>query len=236
MDATQIKRNWDFGLTIATVVLLGGLGLQSFLGTIYSWWAQRTIPGWEQTSYPGYVETMNAIAAPMIVALVVVMGLCVPKRLFSRRLLVAVSGGMIALGLGIFALTGELAEGLAAYLALAALIQVAVIALTIAGARGPSYLTEGRLTKTGSGLLHLGFILFAIVVVALQNSSFMLPVFWAAAILSVLGTVLSFYSNSFAVKRRVAVAGGGEIGVDSGGSPMAEDTRPHAKPDDAPSD
>ena len=54
---------------------------------------------------------------------------------------------------------------------MAALIQVAVVVLTAAGAKGPSYLTEGRLTKLGSGLLHLGFIAFAIVVAALQPSS-----------------------------------------------------------------
>ena len=41
---------------------------------------------------------MNEIAAPMIVALVVVMGLCVPKRLFSRRVLLWVSVAMVAAG------------------------------------------------------------------------------------------------------------------------------------------
>ena len=60
--------------------------------------------------------------------------------------------------------------------------------LTAAGARGPSYLTEGRLTKLGSGLLHLGFIVFAIVVAALQGSTFMLSVFWVATALTIGGT------------------------------------------------
>ena len=60
--------------------------------------------------------------------------------------------------------TGKLETGLAIYLALAGRIQLAIVALTVAGVRGPSYLTEGRLTKTGSGLLHLGFIMFGIVV------------------------------------------------------------------------
>ena len=97
--------------------------------------------------------------------------------------------------------TGELETGLAVYLALAAIIQVAVVALTVAGVRGPSYLTEGRLTKTGSGLLHLGFILFGIVVVALQKSTWMLPVFSAAALLSIVGTALSFYASRLAWHR-----------------------------------
>jgi hypothetical protein len=203
--AEVLRRNWDFLLTVITVVLLGALGVQSFLGTLYTWWAQRTNPVWEQTSYVSFVDTMNAIAAPMVVLLVVVMGLCVPKRLFSRTALVVASTGMVAIGVGAWLYTGDLAEGLAVYLALAALIQVAVVALTVAGARAPSYVTEGRLTKTGSGLLHLGFIGFAFVVVALQRSPFMMPVFWAVAICTILGTVLSFYAGTFSVKRRVAV-------------------------------
>ena len=200
---TVLRRNWDFSLTVLTVVLLGGLGLQSFLGTLYTWWATQANPAWEQTGYVAFVDIMNAIAAPQVVLLVVVMGLCVPKRLFSRRALVGVSAGMVAVGGVAWLATGEMSEGLAVYLVLAGLIQVAVVVLTIAGTHAPSYITEGRLTKTGSGLLHLGFIVFAFVVVALQRSTFMLPVFWVAAILTIVGTALSFYAGVFSVKRRV---------------------------------
>lgn len=195
------QRTWDFGLTVATVVLLGGLGLQSFLGTIYVWWAQRTIPGWEERFYDGYVAMMNAIAAPQLIALVVVMGLCVPKRLFERRALLWVSAAMVAAGVVAWAVTGSIATGLTIYLVLAGLIQLAVVVLTAAGAKGPSYLTEGRLTKLGSGLLHLGFIVFGVVVAALQRSSFMLPVFWASTVLMVGGTALSFYADRLAWRR-----------------------------------
>ena len=196
------QRTWDFSLTAITVVVLGLLGVQSFVGTGYVWWAERSIPEWEAgPGYAGYVTMMNTIAAPLIVMLVVAMGLCVPKRLFARRSLIAVSAAMVAAGAIAGITTRSLANGLAVYLALAALIQVAVVALTIAGVRGPSYLTEGRLTKTGSGLLHLGFILFGLVVVALQKSTWMLPVFSASALLSITGTALSFYANRVAWHR-----------------------------------
>jgi hypothetical protein len=196
------QRTWDFALTIATVLLLGGLGIQSFAGTLYTWWAIRSVPGWQQGGgYVAYVDTMNAIAAPLIVGLVVVMGLCVPKRLFSRRGLVWVSLGMVAAGVATGATTKSLVDGLTVYLLLAAAIQLAVVVLTVAGVRGPSYLTEGRLTKTGSGLLHLGFVLFAIVVVALQKSAMMGPVFWTSTVLVVGGTALSFYANALSQRR-----------------------------------
>ncbi len=196
------QRVWDFWLTVITVAVLAALGVQSFIGTGYVWWAERSIPGWEQgPGYSAYVGMMNAIAAPLVLVLVLVMGLCVPKRLFSRRVLLAVSAAMVAVGIAAWAVTGSLSTGLAIYLALAAVIQVAVVALTIAGVRGPSYLTEGRLTKTGSGLLHLGFILFGIVVVALQASQWTMPVFTAASLLSLVGTAMAFYAKRLAWHR-----------------------------------
>jgi len=196
------QRSWDFGLTVATMLLLATLGIQSFVGTLYVWAAIRTIPGWEQSlGYTGYVGVMNAIAAPQIVALVVVMGLCVPKRLFARRQLLAVSLAMVVAGVVAAVVMRSLTDGLVVYLLLAAAIQLAVVVMTVAGVRGPSYLTEGRLTKTGSGLLHLGFIIFAIVVVALQKSALMLPVFTVSAVLVAAGTALSFYAWRFAWHR-----------------------------------
>ena len=167
------------------------------------WWAQRTDPTWEQLSSAAYIDTMNTIAAPQLMALVVVMGLCVPKRLLSRRALLVVSLLMVVAGMVAGIVTGSLATGVAVYLALAALIQVAVVALTAAGAKGPSYLTEGRLTKLGSGLLHLGFIVFGIVVAVLQRSPFMEPVFWTSTVLMTVGTAMSFYADRLAVRHVV---------------------------------
>jgi hypothetical protein len=196
------QRSWDFALTIITVLMLAALGVQSFVGTLYTWWSIRSIPAWEQSAgYTDYVNVMNAIAAPLIVALVVAMGLCVPKRLFARRVLLWVSLAMVAVGVVTGLVSGSLASGLTVYLLLSAAIQLAVVVMTIAGVRGPSYLTEGRLTKTGSGLLHLGFIVFTIVVVALQTSPAMTPVFYVSAALVTVGTVLSFYANSMAWHR-----------------------------------
>lgn len=205
MNEPVRHKNWDYALTVITVALLGSLGVQSFIGTLYVWWATDAVPGFELIGYSRFVWWMNAIAAPQVVALVVVMGLCVPKRLFDRTVLVAVSGAMLLAGLGTWAFTRNLATGLAVYLALAALIQAAVVVLTVAGARGPSYLTEGRLVKTGSGLLHQGFIGFAFVVVALQRSAFMLPAFWIATALTLVGTLLAFYADRFAFRKRVRV-------------------------------
>lgn len=198
-DSTSRERpqtGWDYLLAMLTVVLLGALGAQSLFGTVYAWLMYRSEPAWEQTGYAPFVRTMNLIAAPMVVALIVVMGLCVPKRLFSRSRLLAVSAGMVFVGVAWWAVTGDAQAALAVYLVLAALIQLAVVALTLGGARGLVYLSESRVAKAGSGLLHLGFILFALVVVALQESRAMLPVFAMSAVLLTGGSALAFYARS----------------------------------------
>lgn len=194
-ETRRPRPTWDFVLVLLTVGTLGALGAQSLLGTLYSWWAYRSQPGWEQAGYADFVQVMNVIAAPLVVALVVVMGLCVPKRLFSRRALVVASALMALGGAGAGLVTGSLATGLVVYLAAAGLIQVAVVVLTLAGSPSLGYLSLGRAAKAGSGLLHLGFIVFAIVVVGLQDSTLMLPVFSASAVLMMGGSALSFYAR-----------------------------------------
>lgn len=192
---------WDWALTLVTVGLLGTLGAQSLAGTVWAWVATRTVPGWEETSHAGFVAVMNAVAAPQVVVLVVVMGLCVPKRLFSRRLLVAVSAAMVAAGL-VAGLAGRSLEtGLAVYLALAALIQAAVVVMTLAGAGSLAYLSQGHAAKAGSGLLHLGIVLFTLVVVAMQDSAWMLPTFGVSALLVVGGSAMSFLAGPAARRR-----------------------------------
>ena len=49
--------------------------------------------------------------------------------------------------------------------------------------------------------LHLGFLIFAIVVVALQKSTLMLPVFFASFALAGVGMALSFYADHLAFRR-----------------------------------
>lgn len=191
MDTAPVTKrvSWDFGLNVATVGLLGALGIQSLVGTLYSWWAYRSVPGWEAVGYGRFEDVMNAIAAPMLVALVLAMGLCVPKRLFERRTLVLVSAAMLVAGLIAGVVTGSVATGLVFYLGVSALIQVAVV-VSVATAR-----LGGGWAKAGSGLLHLGFIVFTIVAVALQDSAAMLPVFWLSMVLIAGGSVLSFYAR-----------------------------------------
>jgi uncharacterized Tic20 family protein len=65
MAATNETRSrWDLALMVATLALLGGLGIQSLVGTLYVWWAQRARPDFMQAGYGAYLEVMNAVALP----------------------------------------------------------------------------------------------------------------------------------------------------------------------------
>lgn len=142
------------------------------------------------------MRVMNAAAAPLVAGLVVVLGLCVPKRMFARRVLLAVSARLVTFGIAAAVLGHSLETGMAAYLAAAALLQTVVVGVTLARGGRITYLTEGRGRRLGSALLHLGFIVFCFVVVALQGSpAVMLPVFFVSAILLAAGSAMSFYSR-----------------------------------------
>ena len=207
IDTTAPPGGWDFVLMVLTLAFLAALGVQSIIGTGYAWWAADAIPAWEQTGYSGYIALMNAVAAPSVLGLVVVLGLCVPKRILSRTALLAVSAGLVLAGFAGWAVTGSLSTGLGVYLVLASLLQAAVVVMTFLGAGSLQYMTEGRIVKTGSGLLHMGFLVFALVVVSLQQSALMLPVFALSAVLVTGGTVLSFYAGAFARRQPAASDG-----------------------------
>jgi hypothetical protein len=155
---------------------------------------------------PDYQQMMNRLATPLVVLLILWLVLCIPKRLFSKRALLGYSAGMLALGLA--ALPGYpalmrafgrdvLSNGgprfaLGLVLGLSALLQTAILALVLAGAR-LRFAGHGLALRAGSSLLHLGIVLFTFDLVALQRSPWHIPLFWVATGLLSAGCVLTFY-------------------------------------------
>ena len=186
-------------------MILGALGVQSFVGTIYTWWAARMVPGWQQgPGYTDFVTLMNQIAAPMVVALVVVMGLCVPKRLFERRALLA-SRRRCSWPEWASASTP------ARYRPASESTSRSPRSSRRPSSRSPSQACAVRATsprvvspRRAPDLLHLGFIGVAFVIVTLEHSNLMLPVFFVSAACLAGGTALAFYAEKLAWHRVVA--------------------------------
>jgi hypothetical protein len=98
---------------------------------------------------------------------------------------------MLALGLAALAYGGpRFALGLV--LGLSALLQTAILALVLAGAR-LRFSGSGFALRAGSSLLHLGTVLFTLDLVALQGSPWHIPLFWVATGLLTAGCILTFY-------------------------------------------
>lgn len=202
--AAFTAREYDFLLTVLTIALVALIGLLFVGGTVYSYFAARSDPAWTQTPmYDAYVESMNSCLFPLLVTLLVTLSLCIPRRLFTRRMLLVVSIGMLATMILIFALV-DLRTAWLFLLAAAGLIQAVVVVLTAARSRQVHYLQEGFLIRMGSAILHLGFIVLIATFVANLDLSGQLKLFWTATALVMAGSAMSLYSGELrAFGRRV---------------------------------
>ena len=186
-------RRYDFWLVMITIALLAGMGLLAFGGTLYTWRAEVVTPGWSGgAGYAAYTRVMDRLAAPFVAALVVVLGLCIPRRLFDRQALWAVSAAMVIVGLGVAVVSGA-RVGAAAFLILAGTLQTAALVLTLARSVRVNYLSENLVYQVGSALLHLGFVVLVYDWAVLPDDPLHLPIFWAGTVLLMAGSALCFY-------------------------------------------
>jgi len=189
-------KKYDISLIVITVVVLAALGVLSLGGTLYVWWASD-IPG----GFPGslehaeYSEVMNRSSLPLFIALVLSLVLCIPKRIIRRAHLVWVTLGILLVSAAVSIIMDPL-FGASVMLLAAVTIQAAVIILTLTGSKRLSFQTEGFFSQLGSGLLHLGTVLFLYDVLLLSTSNISHSiVFWSATLLITLGMILSFYQK-----------------------------------------
>jgi hypothetical protein len=186
-------KRYDFWLVMITVALLAGMGLLAFGGTLYTWRAEVVTPGWSGgPGYAAYTLVMDRLAAPLVAALVVVLGLCVPRRLFERQALWAVSAAMVLVGLGVAVVSGA-RVGAAAFLILAGALQTAALVLTLARSSSVNYLSQNIVYQVGSALLHLGFVVLVYDWAVLPDNPIHLPIFWLGTVLLMAGSALCFY-------------------------------------------
>jgi hypothetical protein len=186
-------KNFHFILAILTIIVLVAIGLIFIFGTSYSYTMSLRDSNWTSTSlYKVYLEQMNNAVIPFVVGLIILLGLCIPKRLFSgsRLLQVTAAIAVIALMIAIFA-NSKIAF---AFLLLQAMIvQLVVIFLTITGSKRLSFRRQGFFIQMGSALLHLGLVVFLYDFILMPSSSYHLDIFWFSTIMIGVGMLFSFY-------------------------------------------
>ncbi len=189
-------KKYDIGLIVVTVVVLAALGVLALGGTLYVWWASDVPGGFPGSlEYEEYAAVMNRSSLPLFIALVLSLVLCIPKRIIRRAHLVWVTLGIFLVSAAVSIIADPLLGASVMFLTAIA-IQAAVIVMTLVGSKSLNFQTEGFFSQLGSGLLHLGTVLFLYDVLLLSTSSISHSlIFWSATFLITSGMILSFYQK-----------------------------------------
>jgi hypothetical protein len=142
-----------------------------------------------------YMNHMNSIIAPFVVCLILLLGICVPKRLLPtawlNRFAVVLIGGAV---LTVLIWGGR--ASLFFILAASLILQVVVLLLAVSGSKKLHFHKKGYWVRLGSSLIHLGLILFVLDLLLYEKTILHLFLFWITTGTSVLGMVFSFYAES----------------------------------------
>ncbi len=187
----------DKPLTLAAVAALIALGAVCVYG-IYEY-AQKTETnrGFAYSpEYFSFMEKMDRLAFPIAVAFILILAVCIPKRILPERVLLPLAGLLFLIVALIYFRDYRLALGLALLFAL--VLQVAVLVFTISG-RELHFMRQGYWKRVGSSLVHFGILLVLLSIVQPAWVLDPLGVFWSATGIITAGMILLFYTRGGAV-------------------------------------
>jgi hypothetical protein len=192
------RYNSDFILILVTVVIMFFISMLCIGGMFYFKWAelQNVVPAIKIA----YQEQMNGLLAPFLLALLLTLGLCIPRRLFPQHRLYAFIILLGLTGLGA-ALVWGWREALLWMLIISAALQTVVLILAASG-RQLKFLCEGYWNRVGSSSVHLGLVLFCLDFFLLDRWNVHLVIFWISAVCIFIGTVITFYAEDMMDKLR----------------------------------
>jgi len=185
-------KNYDYYLIIITTLILFGIGAVSLYGiTYYNYLAVDA--QWTQTvQYSQFINEMNSYIYPFLVLLLILLGLCIPKRLFDQEMMIKSSALILGITVILTIISG-LEKGLGFILVVMTAVQAIVLILTIKKSRTIRFEKEGYVVRLGSSLLHLGVVILIFNFVNLQDNPYHLLIFWFGMVLITSGNIFSFY-------------------------------------------
>ena len=188
-----MKSSYDFYLILATTVVLFAICLISIYGMFYFKFAQihQMAPAVKMS----YMNRMNTIVAPFVICLILLLGICVPKRLLPTAWLNRITVLLIICAL----LTGFIAGGKASLLLIlgsSLVLQMIVLVLVLSGSKNLHFHKKGYWVRLGSSLIHLGLILFVLDLFLYERQALHLFLFWLTTGASVAGMLFCFYAES----------------------------------------
>ncbi len=194
-SAIKRKGSFDYSLILATVGVLFAISVICVFGMFYFKLANiQQLPPVEKYVY---MNRMNLAVSPFIIALILLLGICVPKRLLPARWLVQFSLILTITAVAVSAWKG-LAMGLVTVLLASLLLQLVVLLMAIAGSRHLHFEKSGYWVRVGSSLVHLGIILFVLDLLLYKYLTLHLILFWVTTASTVLGMICCFYAHGVA--------------------------------------
>ena len=192
IGSTKQRESLDYYLILATVGVLFALSILCVFAMFYfKSVSVQQLPPLEKLVY---LDRMNTVVAPFIIALILLLGICVPKRLLPARwmnwfgLLLGLSGIAVSVFWGVkIGLIVDLTASLA--------LQLVVLVMAVAGSKRLHFEKSGYWVRVGSSLVHLGFILFVLDLLLYKHLTLHLFLFWVTTGSSVLGMLFCFYSQ-----------------------------------------
>lgn len=185
----------DYYLILATVGVLFIISVICVYGMFYfKFAALQDMPPQEKI---GYMNAMNTAVAPFVIGLILLLGVCVPKRLLPVKWMNVVALVLAALCSFVSLLAGVKA-GLVVVLTVSMLLQLIVLGMAVAGSRHLHFEKSGYWVRVGSSLIHLGLILFILDLLLYRNLTLHLVLFWITTGSSVLGMLFCFYAPTVA--------------------------------------
>jgi len=189
----KLKGSYDFYLILATTMVLFAICLITIYGMFYFKFAQ--IQQMAPAIKMSYMDRMNTIVAPFVICLILLLGICVPKRLLptawlNRVTVLLVFGAILT---GIFA---GVRAGIFLILGASLVLQLIVLVLALAGGINLNFQKKGYWVRLGSSLIHLGLILFVFDMFLYERRVLHLFLFWFTTGATVTGMVFSFYAES----------------------------------------
>jgi hypothetical protein len=188
------KSNYDFYLILATTVVLFIISVICIYGMFYFKLAQ--VNQLATVEKINYMNTMNSVLAPFLIALIVLLGICVPKRLLPTVWLNRFSVMLVLFAL-VAAFLGDVKLSLVLVLVVSLVLQFVVLILACAGSTELNFEKKGYWVRVGSSLLHLGLIVFVLDFFFYRSLTLHLVLFWVTTVSLFLGMVFCFYAESF---------------------------------------
>lgn len=187
------ERRLDFWLLMATILVLFILSALC-IGSMF-YFKGLGIHGLPQNERLKFIDLMNTLAAPMVAILILILILCVPKRIIRGRA-IGWAWGIVALILTCGWVAYGIKKALLILVALSVPLQFVVLIYAISR---PSLLhiqKSGYWIRVGSPLIHLALLLFILDLYLYRDPMVHLALFWLTTLSAGLGMIFCFWADS----------------------------------------